>query len=75
MHFLSHAPLAPALQALRAAFGADAVPAPVAAHATRWASDPFSCGSYSFVGVGASGRDYEALALPVARTLLFAGGL
>jgi lysine-specific histone demethylase 1 len=46
---------------------------PVAAHTTRWASEEFSRGSYSFVAVGCSGDDYDALALPVARRLLFAG--
>lgn len=47
--------------------------APVACHVTRWASDPYSSGSYSFVAVGASGRDYDQLALPIARCVLFAG--
>jgi hypothetical protein len=60
------------LQALRRAYG-DKVQQPVAAHTTRWASEEFSRGSYSFVAVGCSGDDYDALALPVARRLLFAG--
>jgi lysine-specific histone demethylase 1 len=49
------------------------VPEPVAVHTTRWASEEFSRGSYSFVAVGSSGRDYDSLALPVARRVLFAG--
>ncbi|WIA08913.1 hypothetical protein OEZ85_008331 [Tetradesmus obliquus] len=60
------------LQALRRAYGSK-VQQPVAAHTTRWASEEFSRGSYSFVAVGCSGDDYDALALPVARRLLFAG--
>ncbi|WIA28969.1 hypothetical protein OEZ86_011504 [Tetradesmus obliquus] len=60
------------LQALRRAYGSK-VQQPVAAHTTRWASEEFSRGSYSFVAVGCSGDDYDALALPLARRLLFAG--
>ena len=64
--------VAAALDALRAAYG-DRVTAPVAAHATRWASDPYARGSYSYVAVGASGDDYDKLALPVGGRVLFAG--
>lgn len=60
------------VQALRRAYGSK-VQQPVAAHTTRWASEEFSRGSYSFVAVGCSGDDYDALALPLARRLLFAG--
>ncbi|KAF6248442.1 flavin-containing amine oxidoreductase-domain containing protein [Scenedesmus sp. NREL 46B-D3] len=60
------------LQALRRAYGGK-VQQPLAALATRWASEEFSRGSYSYVAVGCSGDDYDALALPVARRLLFAG--
>lgn len=63
----------PTLQALRTAFGASAVPAPTAHVVTRWGSDPYARGAYSYVATGASGRDYDALATPVARCLLFAG--
>jgi hypothetical protein len=62
----------PPPQALRRAYGGK-VQQPVAAHTTRWASEEFTRGSYSFVAVGCSGDDYDALALPVARRLLFAG--
>jgi hypothetical protein len=63
----------PPLQALRTAFGTSAVPAPTAHVVTRWGSDPYARGAYSYVATGASGRDYDALATPVARCLLFAG--
>jgi len=39
---------------------------------TRWASDPFALGSFSYVAVGSSGENYEALAKPVDN-LFFAG--
>ncbi|KAK2076589.1 hypothetical protein QBZ16_005349 [Prototheca wickerhamii] len=65
--------VAGALRALRNIFGQDAVPGPSATAVTRWASDPAARGSYSFVAVGASGRDYDVLALPVRRRVLFAG--
>ncbi len=58
--------------ALRAMFGRK-VPDPTDAVITRWASDPFSCGSYSFLKTGSTPRDYELLAEPVARRLFFAG--
>lgn len=37
-----------------------------------WASDPFSCGAYSYAVVGGSEAG-RALAMPVANTLFFAG--
>ena len=49
------------------------VPAPVATAATRWATDPYSLGSYSYVPVGAGAGDMDALAAPVGGRLLFAG--
>ena len=33
--------------------------------ATRWRSDEYSCGSYSYVAAGASGNDYDFLAAPI----------
>jgi monoamine oxidase len=49
------------------------VPDPVGGVASRWASDPYSGGSYSFIPVGGSPADYDALAAPVGERLLFAG--
>ncbi|NJN53848.1 MAG: NAD(P)-binding protein [Anaerolineae bacterium] len=49
------------------------IPEPEAWHITRWQSDPFAYGSYSFIPPGASGADHEALARPVGSRLFFAG--
>jgi len=62
-----------AMRLLRRAFPGKELPDPVAFHVTRWASDEFSRGSYSFVSVGASGDDYDSLAGPIGSRLLFAG--
>ncbi|MFZ4809739.1 MAG: FAD-dependent oxidoreductase [Ilumatobacteraceae bacterium] len=40
---------------------------------TRWATDPFVLGSYSFLPVGATPDDRRALQVPVSRTVLLAG--
>lgn len=48
-------------------------PEPTAAVVTRWASDPYARGSYSFLAVGSSPADQRALAEPVGDRLLFAG--
>ena len=40
---------------------------------TRWGSDPFSLGSYSFMKVGATPAHIEGLAHPVLNRLFFAG--
>ena len=60
-----------ALAGLRACYGSS-VPDPVETHITRWQSDPYSMGAYSFVAAGSSPSDRERLAAPVGR-LLFAG--
>jgi polyamine oxidase len=49
------------------------VPRPRAFRATGWHDDPFSCGSYSAMRVGASPDDMDVLAAPVAGRVLFAG--
>nr|AZL94585.1 polyamine oxidase [Nephromyces sp. MMRI] len=49
------------------------VPKPVAAFVTRWNSDPFSRGSYSYLPPGMAGRDYDILSYPVNDKILFAG--
>ena len=38
-----------------------------------WGRTPYTRGSYSFVAVGSSGRDYDELARPVGTRLFFAG--
>lgn len=60
------------LQALRRMFG-NAIPRPVATRVTRWSRDIHARGAYSFIPVGASGDDHEALCRPVEGRLFFAG--
>ncbi len=48
-------------------------PDPTGSLVTRWAEDPFARGSYSFIAVGSSPDDMDALAEPVGERLLFAG--
>ena len=61
--------VAEGLDALRRMFG-DAVPAPDAVRITRWAADPFSRGSYSYLHVGASPDDHDLLGAPSGRVQL-----
>lgn len=49
------------------------IPEPTATLCSSWASEPFTRGSYSYIGVGASAKEYDTLALPVRRRVLFAG--
>lgn len=49
------------------------LPAPVATRVTRWRSDPYSRGSYSFASVATLKGDSDLLAAPVGQRLLFAG--
>ena len=64
--------LATMVAQLRSAFGS-AVGEPTASYRTRWSSDPWSGGSYSFLRVGSSSLDRETLAAPLASRLFFAG--
>ena len=48
-------------------------PAPRGRLVTRWAADPYARGSYSFLAVGSSPDDQEALAEPAGDRVLFAG--
>ena len=65
---------ATALAALRNSFGVEAVPEPVNFTVSRWSSDPWSKGSYSFVSTNASANDYDLLASSVwSGKLAFAG--
>ncbi|MDQ0894741.1 flavin monoamine oxidase family protein [Agromyces ramosus] len=52
---------------------AGGVPTPTAMRRSRWGTDPFARGSFSFDAVGADRRLREALAQPVADRLLIAG--
>ncbi|CAN0042255.1 unnamed protein product, partial [Scytosiphon promiscuus] len=61
------------LTVLRRVFPEVTVPAPLHAAASRWGSDKWSRGSYSFVRVGSSSEDMRALGTPVGQNLHFAG--
>jgi monoamine oxidase len=49
------------------------LPEPESYFNTRWSSDPFSYGSYSYLPVGASSSDYDLIAAPINNQLFFAG--
>lgn len=57
---------------LRAMFGSKATP-PSAVVCSRWNTDPFALGAYSFTAAGASANDFAQLARPGGDRLLFAG--
>lgn len=61
-----------AMNTLRIMFGDD-IPKPIDYQITRWASDPFSFGSYSFSAVGSTPQMRENLAAPLQQRLFFAG--
>lgn len=48
-------------------------PSPLKAVVTRWGTDKYARGSYSYIAVGSTGSDYDLLARPVSRRLFFAG--
>ena len=60
-----------AVEALTAMFGD--VPEPVDAVSTRWGSDPWTRGSYSYLPVGVEFETYREMARPVGEKLFFAG--
>jgi len=49
------------------------IPAPEKYLKTQWGQDPFSAGAYSYIALGATGQDYDVMALPVNNKLFFAG--
>ncbi|XP_034657852.1 possible lysine-specific histone demethylase 1 [Drosophila subobscura] len=53
------------MSVLKNIFGNTAVPQPKETVVTRWRSDQWARGSYSYVSVGSSGSDYDLLAAPV----------
>lgn len=57
---------------VRGLFG-KAAPDPTSVITTRWASDPFARGAYSYIAVGSTPDDIDALAEPVGKSLFFAG--
>jgi monoamine oxidase len=63
---------AEAMRSLRLIFGDD-VPDPTNVLVTRWLSDPYSYGSYSFTKIGCTQKTYQLVAEPVYGRLFFAG--
>ena len=61
-----------AMRALRGIYGDD-IPEPTARQITRWASDPFALGAYSFNAVGADPKVREDLAASIDGRVYFAG--
>jgi len=49
------------------------IPAPSTTLVTRWRDDPWSRGSYSYIPVGASPADFDAIAEPIGGRVLFGG--
>jgi len=61
-----------AMATLRRSYGAS-VPDPVGYQVTRWGSDPFSQGSYSYIPAGAKPGMMDDLAANVNKMIYFAG--
>ncbi|MDZ7868552.1 MAG: NAD(P)/FAD-dependent oxidoreductase [Rheinheimera sp.] len=61
-----------AMATLRLMFGND-IPNPQDYQITRWSTDPFSYGSYSFNAVGATPTMRQTLAAPLGQQVFFAG--
>jgi monoamine oxidase len=53
-------------------FGNDSVPEPIASAVTRWHTDQFAFGAYSFAQVGCTEDAYDEVAAPIG-PVLFAG--
>lgn len=64
--------VAEAMTILRAMWGAD-IPSPTNRVITRWNSDPFAKGAYSFIKVGSTIDDRATLAKSVSNRVFFAG--
>jgi predicted NAD/FAD-dependent oxidoreductase len=64
--------VASAMSVLRRMYGPGAAD-PIASRISRWHADPFAGGSYTFVAVGSTGADCDALAEPANCRLFFAG--
>ena len=64
--------VAGAMHALRGIYGND-IPEPTGQQITRWASDPFALGSYSFNAVGADPKMRDDLAASIDGRVHFAG--
>lgn len=60
------------VNSLKKYFGEN-IPTPEQFFITRWLADPFSQGSYSYLGVGATREDRNQLAEPIDDKIYFAG--
>mmetsp|Transcript_1268 Transcript_1268/g.4331 ORF Transcript_1268/g.4331 Transcript_1268/m.4331 type:complete len:1265 (-) Transcript_1268:8775-12569(-) len=60
------------MQRLRKIYGYR-IPDPERIALTRWKTDPYAMGTYSYVACGATGSDYDTMAKSVNDTLFFAG--
>jgi monoamine oxidase len=61
-----------AMTMLRTIYHGKNIPNPTGYALTRWARDPFTLGSYSYIPVGGKASDYDVMAMSVGR-VLFAG--
>ncbi len=64
--------VASAMQSLRTIFGTQ-IPGPLDYQITRWGSDPFALGAYSFNALGAKPAMRDDLAAPLGARVFFAG--
>lgn len=64
--------VASAMRTLKIVFGAR-IPEPVDYQITRWATDPFALGSYSYNALGSTPAMRSVLAKPLSNRLFFAG--
>lgn len=64
--------VASAMKTLRKIFGTS-IPKPIDYQITRWASDPYSLGSYSFNSFGSTPSMRDTLAAPLNNQIFFAG--
>ncbi len=64
--------VASAMQTLKSIFG-DRIAEPTGFQLTRWANDPFACGSYSFNAVGSTPSMRKKFAAPLDEKVFFAG--
>ncbi|GAA1795101.1 flavin monoamine oxidase family protein [Agromyces lapidis] len=64
--------VASVLDGLRRIYG-EAMPEPTGHWITRWGSDPFALGSYSYVARGATYEDHDVIATPIGGVLHLAG--
>ncbi|MBI2898681.1 MAG: FAD-dependent oxidoreductase [Planctomycetes bacterium] len=62
----------PVKEILEKGFG-PGVPEPEEVEIVRWQDDPYARGSYSYVPIGGTADDFDALAEPVGDRLFFAG--